>query len=70
MEEQNYKVMQMSDAELQDIIKNGDKKTFLHFQAKREYNARHNGGKRYIEPTEKQVIESWYDNHGQFVNKV
>lgn len=48
MQEQNAKVMRMSDSELQTIIKNGDKKTFLHFQANREYNARHNGGKRRI----------------------
>ena len=46
MHAQNDKVMQMSDTELKDIIKKGDRNTFLHFQAEREYKARHKGGKR------------------------
>ena len=49
MKEQNAKVMAMSDLELKAIIKKGEVNTFLHFQANREYNARHNGGKRHID---------------------
>jgi len=49
MKEQNAKVMAMSDLELKAIIKKGEVNTFLHFQANREYNARHKGGKRHID---------------------
>lgn len=54
---QNFKVMGMTDRELKDIIDNGDKNTFLHFQAEREYNARHHGGRRRAEWTEQMFIE-------------
>lgn len=46
MHAQNEQVMNMTDKELRNIIKKGDRNTFLHFQAEREYNARHNGGLR------------------------
>lgn len=61
MIEQNLKVMSMSDCELKSIIDNGDKNTFLHFQAKREYKARHEGGRRRGEWTEKEFIEGMPD---------
>lgn len=48
MQEQNAKVMAMTDSELGFTIATADKNTFLHFQALREFNARHNGGKRNI----------------------
>ena len=57
MHAQNNKVMRMSDTELKDIIKKGDRNTFLHFQAEREYNARHKGGKRKGEFTEEEFME-------------
>lgn len=66
MNEQNYKVMQMSDAELQEIIQHGDKKTFLHFQANREYNARYNGGRRKGEITPKEFLEGMPDYKNYF----
>lgn len=68
MQEQNAKVMAMSDLELKAIINKGEVNTFLHFQAKREYNARHNGGKRKIEVTEKDAERAWFDNAGQYVD--
>ena len=67
MNEQNQKVMRMSDSELTAIISKGEVNTFLHFQANREYNARHNGGKRKIEPTEKDVERAWFESAGQYV---
>lgn len=48
MFEQNEAVKAMTDEQLAFTIATADKKTFLHFQAQREFNARHNGGKRRI----------------------
>ena len=61
MREQNDKVMQMSDTELKDIIKKGDRNTFLHFQAEREYKARLEGGRRKGEFTEREFVEGMPD---------
>lgn len=63
MQAQNIKVMNMTDTELKAIIAKGEVNTFLHFQAKREFNARYNGGKRKIEP--KEDLFSYYENGGQ-----
>ena len=63
MKAQNAKVMNMTDTELTAIIQAGEVNTFLHFQAKREYNARYNGGKRKIEAKEDPY--NYYVNGGQ-----
>lgn len=61
MYEQNLKVMRMSDDELKNIMNNGDRNTFLHFQAEREYKARHKGGKRKGEFTVEEFIKGMPD---------
>lgn len=48
MREQNEKVMQMTTAQLADIVENGDRNTFLHFQAERELKARLGLGVRRV----------------------
>ena len=48
MREQNEKVMQMTTAQLADIVENGDRNTFLHFQAERKLKARLGLGVRRV----------------------
>lgn len=61
MREQNDKVMQMTTAQLADIVEKGDRNTFLHFQAEREYKARLKGGRRKGEFTEREFVEGMPD---------
>lgn len=66
MYEQNAKVMAMSDVELKAIIKKGEVNTFLHFQANREYKARHKGGRRKGEFTPEQFVMGMPDYEDYF----
>jgi hypothetical protein len=63
MFEQNEAVKAMTDEQLVFTLATADKKTFLHFQAQREFNARNNGGSR--KAVQKEDPYNYYLNGGQ-----